>query len=165
MSCIKVGSFPGLLRSRILFYHACLLLDNMSTFHTQSCRVYREKRWTDARTDAHPPTHTHTDRPTAIIIHVGLCDNKYGTHPQCELNWAKTHQQLNVYSGVLVYLYVSSVWCQGREKIPCWCILKLMANSPLPRCPPSAPYKWPMWWPAAAAAALHAAVLVGSGSL
>ena len=52
-------SFPGLFRSRILFYHACLLVDNMSTFHAQSCRGYREKQWTDGRTHAH--THTQTD--------------------------------------------------------------------------------------------------------
>ena len=43
----------------------------MSTFHAQSCRGYREKRWTDGRrkdTRTHTHTHTHTDRPTAITL-------------------------------------------------------------------------------------------------
>ena len=55
-------SFPGLLCSRILVYHACLLLDNMSTFHAQSCRGYWEKRWTDRRTHAHTQTDYNNSR-------------------------------------------------------------------------------------------------------
>ena len=54
-AAVHFTNLPCLLRSRILFYHSCLL-DNMSTFHAQSCRGYREKRWMDGHTHAH--THT-----------------------------------------------------------------------------------------------------------
>ena len=56
---------PSLLQN--LIYHACPLLDNMSTFHAQSCCGYREKRWTDGH------MHTHTDRPTAITLAAHAC--------------------------------------------------------------------------------------------
>ena len=63
-AAVRFTSFPGLFRSRILFYHACLLLDNMSTFHARSCRGYREKRRTDRRKDTRTHTHTHTHTHT-----------------------------------------------------------------------------------------------------
>ena len=56
-AAVRFTSFPGLV------YDACLLLD-MSTFPAQSCRGYREKRWTDGRTDGHTHTRAHTHAHT-----------------------------------------------------------------------------------------------------
>ena len=50
-----------LLRSRILFYHACLLLDNMSTCHAQVAAVTEKK---GGQTDGQTHTHTHTHAMT-----------------------------------------------------------------------------------------------------
>ena len=59
-AAVRFTSFPGLLRSRFLVYHACLVLDKCPCFTlAQSFRGYREKRWTDTRT--HPvPTYRQT---------------------------------------------------------------------------------------------------------
>ena len=59
---------PGLLRSRILFYHACPLLDNMSTFHAQSCRG-RGYRWTDGHTHTYTRTHTQLASSRELSAH------------------------------------------------------------------------------------------------
>ena len=58
-AAVRFSNFPGPLRSIVLFLGLGLLLHNMSTFDAQSCRRFREKRWTDGRTDIR--THTQTD--------------------------------------------------------------------------------------------------------
>ena len=65
-AAVRFASFSGLLCSRILVYHACLLLDNMSTFQVQSCRGYIPRKTVDGHT--HTPTYVRTDRPTAITL-------------------------------------------------------------------------------------------------
>ena len=65
----------------------------MSTFHARSCRGYREKRWTDGRTEGHTHTHTHThaDRPTAITLRCASAQARDNYAP-C---WnAKAHPEL-----------------------------------------------------------------------
>ena len=59
---------PGLLRSRILFYHACLLLHN-NYVHVSHSELPRLPRKTvDRRTEGHTHAHTHTHRQTAITL-------------------------------------------------------------------------------------------------
>ena len=85
-AAVRFTSFPGLLRSRFLVYHACLVLDKCPCFTlAQSFRGYREKRWTDTRT--HPVyTHiqTHYGNPRracaqARVNYDGRCCGKW-TH-------------------------------------------------------------------------------------
>ena len=64
-AAVRFSSLPGSLRSIVLFSGLSLLLHNMSMFNAQSCRRFREKRWTDGHTHTH--THTHVAQSKKTI--------------------------------------------------------------------------------------------------
>ena len=61
------GNNVRLLRSRILFYHACLLLDNMFTLRVAAV-TEKNGGQPDGHTHTHTHTYTHTHSDSAITL-------------------------------------------------------------------------------------------------